>query len=176
MCERDGRMNHFNDLSKLAAKLSLDGKTSKSEKKDRMIMALNAYVLNDVSERANNILDNTMLESIGIKGRDLDWREKERVFVSLVVNDPSILIGVPVDGDPFKTLSDQETIDRFIDWERHLNVRAVMPNEYVETFFDSLKNVKIDIASLNDLKREHERELREQEKKRSLGKNFRRRK
>ncbi len=162
-----GSMKKIQDVARLGEKLSLDAQLSREEKTKRICMGGTSYCINDIFERANNILDKAVMGSIGID-MDLTWRNKKREYCPIQIHDPYIMLICPVGGDPFQGLTDQEAIDRFIAWEKYQ--RPIMKIPYVEHLMDSLSGLQIERLTLPELKRknveEHKRH-REKQKTRS---------
>lgn len=137
--------------------LSIDEKTR------QMTLASSTYALYDIWENSTRILDKMVLDSIGIE-IPLSWRGTDRKYG--VFGIPQIPKGfaVPVSGDPFRGLEDQEVIDRILDWQNHFQLTTRMP--YIENIYDSLGNLNVQTLSVNELVRQSKKPKRNRRKRR----------
>lgn len=148
LTSKTGPARSYQDISKLIARLSLNSELPVEEKKSIILCACSAQALYDVWERANRVLDKSILDSIGIKS-DIEWRGKKRQYAPIISYDPPLLVAVPVDGDPFKNLSDAEVVGKGIEWEKYQ--REVMRNQFVQTFYESLRSLQTEMVPLPKL-------------------------
>lgn len=147
------------------------------DKKNKIFLALNAYSMNDIWEKSTRILDKLILERIGINVA-IPWRGKERKYGGKHLDEINMIIAIPLEGDPHKGLYDREVIRRIIEWEKYLN--PVMRNEFVDNFYNSLKELSVRLMPLPELIEKNKREWekhrkskvykREQELKKQLKK------
>lgn len=118
------------------------------ELKHKAALAMYLYVLEDMFEKANRILDKNVLEAIGIDV-PLEWRGQEKTFSPIMI--PTGIGVFPTGGDPFKDFSDQEVIDRMINWERKCS--PIAPIRFVHNIIESVKRASVLKYSLEDLER-----------------------
>lgn len=114
--------------------------------KDRIVAHSFAYMLNDLFEASNRILDKQVLSSIGIKVA-LPWRGKEREYGYVPM--PTGVIAYPTGGDPFKDLDDKEVVRRTLNWQDYFNNRA--KTLFLENMLASLKGIKVTRVPLDTM-------------------------
>ena len=127
----------------------------KKERKNRTILAVQAYVMEEMWENSTRVLDKLILESIGINVQ-LGFRNREREYGFHYFEDMNFGIQLSLGGDPFRGLDDKEVVRRVINWEDYMN--PIMKNEYVDNFFDSLKKVQFEVLSIPELKKRNAEE------------------
>jgi hypothetical protein len=162
MTNKTGLVREPDQVIKFVDKLSLDAELSREEKMKRLCLGMTAYAIHNSFELANQIMDNSVLQAIGIR-KELPWRHKEREYGPLLVHDPRLTLMVPLSGDPFKDMPDQEAINRFIEWEKYHT--SAMKIEYIENVMRSLSGLKVEIMPIQELKRKYEKEKRNNRRK-----------
>jgi hypothetical protein len=127
---------------------------STRERVQRLALGMYTKTLHETYEKSNKILDRMVLESIDIDV-PLDWRHKEREYEFVPLPTRQVL-GVPIGGDPFKELSDEEAVERVINWGDHFNL--MLDDPYLNNLIESLKGITVSKVPLQDLKREEDLE------------------
>jgi hypothetical protein len=123
-------------------------KSSVKERIDGVFTVIYADLLNDHYEKSNRVLDRLVLSSIGIDV-DLEWRGQPREYHKIpIIGGPAI--GMPVGGDPYSGLSDNEIINRTIAWENH--IRLTTDTDYTRKFMGMLRETKVSRLSLEEIK------------------------
>lgn len=136
----DGLRNLFKDM--------VIKETPSNEFKKRLSLVLYGMILIDMYEKANRVLDRSILGSIGINV-DLDWRGAEREYAPVPLPVSNAIVMLPVGGDPFGNLTDKEVVDRFIKWEDHASM--MLPLEYAMNFLQSVKELRVSRISVSDM-------------------------
>lgn len=154
-------------IQDLANKLS-NMDISSEEKLQKMILASNSHNLLFYWEKATRILDKEVLSAIGINVRN-PWRNLPKLYFAVIMQDPPKIFPLPIEGDPFESLSNREVIHRIIEWENHLQPILNIP--YIENMKKSLRDVKVDFITLPALIEEHRKEKAAEELEKSLGEN-----
>ncbi len=145
----------FNDLSLIANSI-LESDIPIQDKRNKIFLALNAYTMNDIWERSTRIFDKQILESIGIP-LELDWRGIDRKYRGKFLEELKLVIAVPSGGDPYKSLSDKEVVRRTIEWEKYMN--PVLKYQFIDNFYDSLREFKVNLMSIPELIEKYNKEL-----------------
>ncbi|HJO15160.1 MAG TPA: hypothetical protein QGG70_03860 [Candidatus Pacearchaeota archaeon] len=135
-----------------------------TEKRKRLSIATNAYVMNGMWEDSTRILDKQILENIGIDV-PLPFRGKKREYGMHTLKDPYITLAIPLGGDQFLGLEDKEVVHRVINWEEYMNQMG--DNPFLDNFYDSLKNLNFNLMSLPELKKANESDMRKHKKSKS---------
>ena len=108
-----------------------------------------SQILMDMHEKANRILDKMVLSSIGIDVT-LPWRGKEKTYG--LMRFPTGVAMLPTGGDPFNKWSDQEAIEKYLDWKKFLNFNSNQP--YVKNVLESVREVRVSRVPLAELLQE----------------------
>ena len=124
---------------------------------NKMGLNLNLSVIRSVFietyEKANRILDKLVLESIGINV-PLPWRNTKSS--PHFIESPSGLCIVMRGGDQFRTFSDQEAIEKFLDWEDNLGrifAKGTGPSiDFIRKLYSSLISLEVDRIPLEEIK------------------------
>ncbi len=119
------------------------------EKKHRLSLASFHTLMTEMYEKSNRILDRMVLKYIGIEV-PLPWRHQERKFRTVYLQSIHTVVAEPVEGDPFKALSDQEALERVLQWEKYMNL-FMGKTEFMHNLIRSLTKVKVSRVSLTDL-------------------------
>jgi hypothetical protein len=162
LSEDTGSVENQSHLVNLARRLQREDLLV-DEKVRQMTLASSTYALYDIWENSTRILDKMVLDSVGID-IPLDWRGTERKYG--VWGIPQIPKGfaVPVSGDPFRGLEDQEVMDRILDWQNHFQPTNRI--SYIENLYDSLKNLNVQTLSVNELVKQSKKPKRNRRKRR----------
>jgi len=113
---------------------------------DRLIIYSFANSIREIFEKSNRILDKQVLSSIGVDV-PLSWRDQPREYQ--YVPTQIGMLGLPIGGDPFTDLDDQEVIRRAINWPDHLNPFA--HREYSDNVLKSIQSVKVTRLPLDEI-------------------------
>jgi len=127
---------------------------SDKEKKKKLLLASNSYMLGEMWEDSTRILDKLILESIGIDV-PLPFRGTRREYASCNLKSPPIALTVPIGGDQFRGLDDKDVVHRVLNWENYLN--ALGGNEYLDNFYESIKRLQITKMSFPEIERAMDR-------------------
>lgn len=123
-----------------------------AEKEKRLKFSLLSHTMTEVYEHSTRILDKLVLESIGIdvplswRGREIAYRYKPNPFV---LDKPEIF-QIPVGGDIFRNVDDQDVISLVLDWET--SFRYLMRYIPIRNLMDSLRTLKVSKLSLQEMK------------------------
>ncbi len=119
------------------------------EKIKRSMLALYSSVITEAYEKSNRVLDNLILNSIGIEV-PLLWRGKEREYDFIPLPTGQV-IQLAVGGDPFRTLEDKDIVERVINWEKYYTSMMRVP--YIQNLEKSIRNnVNVSRVPIQELK------------------------
>jgi len=130
---------------------------SLNEKFEKLKTACQISPLIEMYESANRILDKSVLDSIGINV-PLHWRGKPRQHID-VPFPPNKIFRIGAGGDMFKGLSDNEVIEKMMNWEEHFN-QAGYKNPILTNLVDSLKDAKVSRISLTESNKQSNKKKR----------------
>lgn len=118
-----------------------------ADKINRAYLAINTQVLIEVYEHANRILDKKVLESIGIDV-PLPWRHQPRAYMDLPLPSGRV-VRIPQGGDIFAGLSDEQVIERVLDWENKMHIQLQIP--YMQNLDRSVRNLKVSRVPITEM-------------------------
>jgi hypothetical protein len=148
--EISGKVYSPNDAVDLVDRLNDNPRMPDHEKIKILLAGTFQFALRDMWENATRILDKMILQSIGIE-QPLIWRGSPRMYKPLFLENPNVAAAIPVNGDPFLHLSDEEVIRRLIDWPNYFNPMTKHP--FIDNLLDSMKSVSVNYYSINELDR-----------------------
>lgn len=112
-------------------------------------MATAAYAMHDTWECATRVLDKLVLSSVGITP-DLSWRHTPRKYGMVELYSPHKIVAIPISGDPYAGLSDEQVIERTLDWQNNLNLLMKLP--FLDNIHESLKTLKVDLQPITNFR------------------------
>jgi hypothetical protein len=113
------------------------------KERQKIAVAGRAVALRNLFERSNNILDNLIMREIGVKV-DLSWRKTPRTYLPFPMQ--TGVAAIPLEGDQFAELSDEEVIERGLRWQDHLGGER---DPYFACMISSLTQIKVSRVSLD---------------------------
>lgn len=125
-----------------------EGTLSRQEAINIVTVASYSSVRHEHVENSNRLFDKMVLNSIGVD-IELEWRYKDRRYAAMAV--PSFGLAIPIGGDPYKNLSDQQVIDRVIDWENYHTL--ISQTDYIRRFMEMLRKTKVSRLSLKEIEK-----------------------
>jgi hypothetical protein len=125
--------------SEMAKKMIDQKGVGSGEKFSNAMYFVYANVFKEHHECSNQILDRMVLGGIGIDV-PLEWRGKPREYLEFDIPG-RIKLRVPVGGDPYLKLSDEEVVESMLDWENRS--QFMLENEEMTRFMDALKRSRI---------------------------------
>jgi len=117
------------------------------KRKQRAILGLQAFTLQDMYEHGNKILDKQILDAIGIPV-DLPWRGRQKEFDYFPIS-PDLMLTFPISGDSFRKCDDREAVHAFLEWENTLQSSLHLP--YYGNFLDSLADLRVSRVPIDEI-------------------------
>jgi hypothetical protein len=135
--------------SEIADSVIQEKGVSPAERLSKTAYFVYANVFKEQHECSNQILDKMVLGGIGIDIK-LEWRHRPREYIEFS-GGGKVVIRVPVGGDPYLRLSDQEVVESMLNWENRSHF--MLESAEMTEFMDALKRSKISRMSYADLDR-----------------------
>ena len=130
-------------------------------RKNKGILAIQSYIMEEMWENSTRILDKLILESIGITV-SLPFRNKERRYGMNYFEGLNSIIQIPLEGDLFRGLGDNEVVHRVIKWDEYMNlIGTCAKRDYLINFWESLKQIQFEVDSIPEIERLNQEEWRE---------------
>ncbi len=112
-----------------------------------LALSIAGQTLKECFEKGNRILDKMVLDCIGIDV-PLEWRNQEKTYYVFPL--PTGICEVGVGGDPYRTLTDKEAVERFLSWEQYFG--GTRGSEFLDNLMDSLKQIRVSRVSIKQIK------------------------
>lgn len=135
-------------LEKVLVEMQENTELPLEERRKRVLCSGMAAILFDAWEKSTRVLDKLVLEKIGINF-ELKFRGKPKQFMYHQSKELGLVTAVPYEGDPFRGLTDIEVIKRVVEWEKYFGTKVKY--SYTENLFETLKQVKVEYVSFQEL-------------------------